>query len=382
MGSRQARDARPDDRDPHDIGVRTPVALRINRWRAPTKRRRGRSRPRARRWRPVRCAGCRRRRPRWRRRRRCRPGRRRPATARGSPPRAAASARPAPITKSRPPSERREHGRRRAVGADPAARDRGRRGEQRDADEGAARRRTRSRGWTAASRNPSGAVYRARAMRTLGATGLSVSPVGLGLAALGRPGYINLGHAGDVGDTDVEAMERHAHAVLDAAYEGGVRYFDAARSYGRAEAFLASWLGRRGLSRGDVTVGSKWGYTYTADWRVDVDEHEVKDLSVEHAAPPARRDARAHRRAPRALPDPLGHDRERRPRRRGGARGARAAARGGRPRSASPPPDRARPRRSSTRSRSAASTPCRRPGTCTSARPPPRWPPRTRPGWA
>jgi aryl-alcohol dehydrogenase-like predicted oxidoreductase len=117
-------------------------------------------------------------------------------------------------------------------------------------------------------------------MRTLGATGLPVSPLGLGLAALGRPGSINLGHAGDVGDTDVEAMERHAHEVLDAAYEGGVRYFDAARSYGRAEAFLASWLGRRGLSRSDVTVGSKWGYTYTADWRIDVDEHEVKDLSV------------------------------------------------------------------------------------------------------
>jgi aryl-alcohol dehydrogenase-like predicted oxidoreductase len=96
-------------------------------------------------------------------------------------------------------------------------------------------------------------------MRTLGATGLPVSPLGLGLAALGRPGYINLGHAGDVGDADVGAMERHAHEVLDAAYEGGVRYFDAARSYGRGEAFLASWLGRRGLSRADVTVGSKWG---------------------------------------------------------------------------------------------------------------------------
>ena len=117
-------------------------------------------------------------------------------------------------------------------------------------------------------------------MRTLGATGLPVSPLGLGLAALGRPGYINLGHHDDVGDTDVAVMERHAHEVLDAAYEGGVRYYDAARSYGRGEAFLASWLGRRGLSRTDVTVGSKWGYTYTADWRVDVDEHEVKDLSV------------------------------------------------------------------------------------------------------
>jgi aryl-alcohol dehydrogenase-like predicted oxidoreductase len=118
-------------------------------------------------------------------------------------------------------------------------------------------------------------------MRILGSTGLRVSPLGLGLAALGRPGYINLGHAADVGDTDVDVMERHAHEMLDAAYEGGVRYFDAARSYGRAEAFLASWLQRRGLGRDDVTVGSKWGYTYTADWRVDVEEHEVKDLSVD-----------------------------------------------------------------------------------------------------
>jgi hypothetical protein len=29
-------------------------------------------------------------------------------------------------------------------------------------------------------------------------------------------------------------------------------------------------------------VSSKWGYRYTAGWRIDVAEHEVKDLSVEH----------------------------------------------------------------------------------------------------
>lgn len=75
-------------------------------------------------------------------------------------------------------------------------------------------------------------------------------------------------------------MERNAHRVLDAAFEGGVRYFDAARSYGKAEAFLASWLERRGLSADEVTVGSKWGYTYTAGWRVDADPAEVKDLSA------------------------------------------------------------------------------------------------------
>src|SRR6202043_247217 len=66
----------------------------------------------------------------------------------------------------------------------------------------------------------------------------------------------------------------------DAAYAGGVRYFDAARSYGKAEAFLGRWLEGRGLGPHDVTVGSKWGYTYTAHWRVDADVHEVKDLSA------------------------------------------------------------------------------------------------------
>jgi len=118
--------------------------------------------------------------------------------------------------------------------------------------------------------------------RTLGPAELPVSAIGLGLAALGRPGYLNLGHGVDLGsDRSVEALERHAHAVLDAAYHAGVRYFDAARSYGRAEAFLASWLRRRQVAPGEVTVGSKWGYTYTAGWRVDADPPEVKDLTVD-----------------------------------------------------------------------------------------------------
>jgi len=106
--------------------------------------------------------------------------------------------------------------------------------------------------------------------------------IALGLAAVGRPAYINVGHGEDIVDSSVEGMELAAHAVLDAAYEGGVRWFDAARSYGRAEAFLASWLARRGLQPGSVTVSSKWGYRYTGGWRIDVAEHEVKDLSVEH----------------------------------------------------------------------------------------------------
>jgi aryl-alcohol dehydrogenase-like predicted oxidoreductase len=117
--------------------------------------------------------------------------------------------------------------------------------------------------------------------RVLGRAGLAVSSVGLGLAALGRPGYINLGHAGDLArDYELARMEAHAHAVLDAASEAGVRYFDAARSYGRAEAFLASWLAKRQIAPGAVTVGSKWGYTYSAGWQAQAERHEVKDHSM------------------------------------------------------------------------------------------------------
>jgi aryl-alcohol dehydrogenase-like predicted oxidoreductase len=106
-----------------------------------------------------------------------------------------------------------------------------------------------------------------------------VTVVGLGLAALGRPAYINLGHKADLGaDRSPEALRARTDAVLDHAYDAGVRYFDAARSYGLAEEFLGGWL--RSRAPADVTVASKWGYTYTANWLIDVEAHEVKDLSV------------------------------------------------------------------------------------------------------
>lgn len=111
---------------------------------------------------------------------------------------------------------------------------------------------------------------------------MTVTPIGLGMAAIGRPGYINLGHADDLSKgRDVATMERHAHIVLDAAWDAGIRYFDAARSYGKAEEFLASWLEMRELKPEQLSVGSKWGYTYTAEWKVDADVHEVKEHSLD-----------------------------------------------------------------------------------------------------
>ncbi len=117
----------------------------------------------------------------------------------------------------------------------------------------------------------------------LGRTRLQASSIGLGLAAVGRPAYINLGHADDVGvDKSVAALKARTDDLLDTAWENGVRYVDAARSYGLAEEFLGAWLERNELGREDLVVASKWGYEYTGDWHVDAAVHERKDHSVGH----------------------------------------------------------------------------------------------------
>ncbi|MFJ8623478.1 aldo/keto reductase [Kitasatospora sp. NPDC093550] len=106
--------------------------------------------------------------------------------------------------------------------------------------------------------------------------------LGLGTAAVGRPGYITLGRDADLpAERTVEALRERTHTLLDAAYAAGVRYFDTARSYGRAEEFLAQWLDEHPAQAREVTVGSKWGYTYTAGWRAEgVAAHEVKEHST------------------------------------------------------------------------------------------------------
>src|SRR5947207_1488155 len=81
--------------------------------------------------------------------------------------------------------------------------------------------------------------------------------MGIGLAAVARPAYITSGRAADLGaHRSVADLRSRTEAVLDAAYAAGIRYIDVARSYGRAEEFLAGWLAERG--RADVIVGSKW----------------------------------------------------------------------------------------------------------------------------
>lgn len=103
--------------------------------------------------------------------------------------------------------------------------------------------------------------------------------IGLGLAALGRPGYINIGHDNDLGsDKSKASMRDYCHQVLDFAYSNGIRYFDTARVYGDAEEFLSSWIRKQSQFNG--FVGSKWGYEYLANWEVNADKHERKDHSA------------------------------------------------------------------------------------------------------
>jgi aryl-alcohol dehydrogenase-like predicted oxidoreductase len=118
------------------------------------------------------------------------------------------------------------------------------------------------------------------ATRPLGDTGLVVSPLGVGLAALGRPGYMTLGRANDLPERTPDALYRRCADVLDAALAAGVRYVDVARSYGRGEEFLARWLAERHVPADALTIGSKWGYRYTAGWQIDAPVHEEKELSL------------------------------------------------------------------------------------------------------
>jgi aryl-alcohol dehydrogenase-like predicted oxidoreductase len=102
------------------------------------------------------------------------------------------------------------------------------------------------------------------------------------LAAIGRPAYITAGRARDLGDPahrSIQAMGARAHELLDVAWASGIRYIDAARSYGLAETFLGTWLAEHPDRRGALMIGSKWGYEYVGNWRIDAPVHERKDHS-------------------------------------------------------------------------------------------------------
>ncbi|OHX66173.1 aldo/keto reductase [Flammeovirga pacifica] len=113
-----------------------------------------------------------------------------------------------------------------------------------------------------------------------GKTNKYTSRVGLGLAALGRPGYINLGHGNDLKNNyQIDHMQQKCVDMLNLAHDKGIRYFDAARSYGKAEQFLNKWIASK--QEHQAVIGSKWGYEYTAEWNVNAEHHEIKNHNLQ-----------------------------------------------------------------------------------------------------
>ncbi|CAB9496896.1 Aldo/keto reductase family [Seminavis robusta] len=115
----------------------------------------------------------------------------------------------------------------------------------------------------------------------------SLPRLGLGMAALGRPGYINLNRETILGnDRPVELMQKQADVVMDKLFAiSDEPWLDCARSYGLSEKFVGEYLRRHKIAPEKVYVSSKWGYTYVADWNVKLAEgepHEVKDHSTDN----------------------------------------------------------------------------------------------------
>jgi aryl-alcohol dehydrogenase-like predicted oxidoreductase len=89
--------------------------------------------------------------------------------------------------------------------------------------------------------------------RALGKTGIQVSPIGLGVMQLSGGGGM-LGRAFPVIPQDEK------NAIIQAALDGGINWFDTAEIYGVgvSESSLAAGLKAAGKHPGDVVVATKW----------------------------------------------------------------------------------------------------------------------------
>ncbi len=101
--------------------------------------------------------------------------------------------------------------------------------------------------------------------------------LGLGTAAIGRPQYINIRQEATT-TFSLAAFQQKGIAVLDDAYNRGIRYFDTAPGYGMAEQLLLDWV----VEKNDPTieVATKWGYTYVANFDPTATQHEIKEHSL------------------------------------------------------------------------------------------------------
>src|SRR5258708_14343256 len=89
------------------------------------------------------------------------------------------------------------------------------------------------------------------ALRKIGGTGLAVTSLGLGGAPLGN--------------LFAPIVESEAQAVIRAAWDGGVRYFDTAPHYGQGLSELRFGRALNGMPRADFVLSTKVGRIMTPD---------------------------------------------------------------------------------------------------------------------
>ena len=95
----------------------------------------------------------------------------------------------------------------------------------------------------------------------------SLPRFGLGMAALGRPGYINLDRSSILGsERSIEKMQSQANEVIEqllllSKSSSFIPWLDCARSYGLSEKFVGEYLRSHEIPPEDVYVSSKWGYS-------------------------------------------------------------------------------------------------------------------------
>tara|TARA_B100000809_G_scaffold265167_1_gene323149 strand:- start:455 stop:1396 length:942 start_codon:yes stop_codon:yes gene_type:complete len=104
--------------------------------------------------------------------------------------------------------------------------------------------------------------------------------IGLGTAAIGRPQYINIKLQQSQIAFDREKFIIKGKNLLTEAYQKGVRHFDTAPGYGIAEQILLEWIKENNPS--GITISTKWGYTYVANFDPAAKVHEVKEHTLKN----------------------------------------------------------------------------------------------------
>jgi hypothetical protein len=103
---------------------------------------------------------------------------------------------------------------------------------------------------------------------------MSKTKIGLGLAALGRPEYINIRIQLLINPKRL--LLRMLLVFLILPINMVFVILIQLLSYGKGEEFLTNWNSK--YQHEDVSLSTKWGYTYVANWELGFRTHEVKNI--------------------------------------------------------------------------------------------------------